>query len=48
VDVIGLMISPLLNKVFSPEGTAGEKDRDGTKPDKKKNDQGKLGPAVSS
>ena len=46
--VIGFMISPLLNKAISPKGTAGIKDRDGTKSNKKENDQGKPGPAVSS
>jgi hypothetical protein len=41
--VIGFIISPLLKKAIRPEGTAGIKDRDGKKPNKKKNDQGKPG-----
>ena len=47
-DTIGFMISSRLNKAISPEGTAGAEDRDGTKSNYKKNDQGKPGPAVSS
>ena len=47
-DDFGLIICPLVKKAIKPKETAETKDRDGTKSNRKENDQGKPGPAVSS
>jgi hypothetical protein len=48
VDGVGFVISPLLNKAISPEWTAEVKDRNGTRSNKKNDDQEKPGAVVSS